>query len=359
MKTDSYIRILLTLFFVSLTAFHTNAAENAHEDETFDPSTIIFEHIQDAYWWHITTINNKHVSIYLPVIVYSKSTGWHVFSSSRLEHGHEYNGFHIASEGDNEGRIVEENASGEDIVPLDLSFTKNAAGIMISSAIMLLIFLTAAGWYRHHPNHSPPNKFVSAIEMFVMMIEDDIIRKSIGHKYKKYSPYLLTAFFFIFINNIMGLIPFFPGGANITGNITITFFLALCSMIAINLFGNKEYWKEIFWPDVPVWLKIPPIMPVIELFGVFTKPFALMIRLFANIMAGHTAILAIMCIIFITAKMGIGLSTGMAVFSVFLAVFMNCLELLVAFIQAYVFTMLSAVFIGLSLPEHKHSEAEN
>jgi F-type H+-transporting ATPase subunit a len=123
-------------------------------------------------------------------------------------------------------------------------------------------------------------------------------------------------------------------------------------MIAINLFGNREYWKEIFWPDVPMWLKIPPIMPVIELFGVFTKPFALMIRLFANIMAGHTAILAIMCIIFITAKMGVGLGTGMTIFSVFLAIFMNCLELLVAFIQAYVFTMLSAVFIGLSVPEH-------
>jgi F-type H+-transporting ATPase subunit a len=156
----------------------------------------------------------------------------------------------------------------------------------------------------------------------------------------------------------MGLIPFFPGGANITGNITITFFLALCTMIAINFFGNKEYWKEIFWPDVPIWLKIPPIMPFIELFGVFTKPFALMIRLFANIMAGHTAILAIMCIIFITAKMGVALSAGMTVFSLFLSIFMNLLELLVAFIQAYVFTMLSAVFIGLSIPEH-HKEVKS
>jgi F-type H+-transporting ATPase subunit a len=356
MKISRYIKVLLISFF---TVFHIYAAENTHEDETFDPSAVIFEHIQDAYWWHITTINDKHVSIYLPVIVYSKATGWNVFSSSRLQHGHEYNGFYIASEGDNEGKIVEKKTAGEEIKPIDLSLTKNAAGIMISSAIMLLIFLSAARWYRRNPKNSTPNKFVSFVEMLVMSVEDDIIRKSIGAPhYKKYSPYLLFAFFFILINNLIGLIPFFPGGANITGNITITFFLAFCTLIAINLFGNREYWKEIFWPDVPAWLKVPlPLMPLIELFGVISKPFALMIRLFANIMAGHSAVLSITCLVFITANMGAAMNAGMTVFSVILSVFMNCLELLVAYIQAYVFTMLSAVFIGMSIPEHhRHNE---
>jgi F-type H+-transporting ATPase subunit a len=359
MKINRYIKILLISFFTFLTAFRINAAEDVHESEKFNPASVIFEHIQDAYWWHITTVHDRHISIYLPVIVYSKTTGWHVFSSSRLEHGHEHNGFYIAPEGGNEGKIVEKNAAGEEVKPVDLSFTKNAAGIMISSVIMLLIFLTAAGWYGRHPKNAVPNKFVSAVEMLVMSVEDDIIRKSIGHHYRKYSPYLLTAFFFILINNIMGLIPVFPGGANVTGNITITFFLAICTFLAVNLFGNKEYWKEIFWPEVPTWLKVPiPLMPLVELFGIISKPFALMIRLFANIMAGHALILSLVCLIFITAKMGVVMNSSMTVFAVILSIFMNCLEILVAYIQAYVFTMLSAVFIGLSLPEH-HQEVES
>ena len=193
---------------------------------------------------------------------------------------------------------------------------------------------------------------MGAVEIFVMNIEDEVIRKSIGKDYARYSPYLLTAFFFIFINNLMGLIPIFPGGANTTGNIAITFTLAICTMVAVNVFGNKAYWKDIFWPDVPMWMKVPiPLMPIIELFGLISKPFALMIRLFANIMTEHSIVIALTCLIFITAKMGAAMHAGMTVFSVLLSVFMNCLELLVAYIQAYVFTMLSAVFIGLSRPE--------
>jgi len=156
----------------------------------------------------------------------------------------------------------------------------------------------------------------------------------------------------------MGLIPIFPGGANITGNIAITMVLALCTFIMINVFGSKEYWKDIFWPNVPVWLKCPiPMMPVIELFGIFTKPFALMIRLFANIMAGHAAILSLVAIIFITVKSGALINGPMTVVSVLFGIFMDGLEVLVAFIQAYVFTMLSAVFIGLSR-EGGHEEKE-
>jgi len=220
---------------------------------------------------------------------------------------------------------------------------------------MLAIFLSVARWYKRHPQHAVPHGFVGAVEMFVMNIEEDVIRKSVGKDYARYSPYLLTAFFFILINNVMGLVPFFPGGANTTGNIAVTFTLAFCTMLAVNLFGNKEYWKEVLWPEVPMWLKVPaPLMPLIEIASVISKPFALMVRLFANITAGHAIALSLTLIIFISAKMGAAVNAGMTAFSLLLAIFMNCLELLVAYIQAYVFTILSAVFIGLSRPEgHK------
>lgn len=213
-----------------------------------------------------------------------------------------------------------------------------------------------AKWYKKHKPEDPtPKGFVGFMEMFIMMVNDDIIKSCIGKDYKRYAPYLLTAFFFIFLNNLMGLVPIFPGGGNVTGNIAITLVLACMTFLAVNIWGSKEYWREILWPDVPLWLKVPiPIMPLIEIFGIFTKPFALTVRLFANIMAGHSVILALTCIIFITASLGPVLNGSMSVISVLFAVFMNFLELLVAFIQAYVFTMLSAVFIGLSRVEaHK------
>ena len=186
------------------------------------------------------------------------------------------------------------------------------------------------------------------------MIVDDVIKPSVGKDYKRYTPLLLTIFFFILLSNIMGLIPIFPAGANVTGNIAITLTLALVTFFTVNVFGNREYWKEILWPDVPIFLKAPiPLLPFIEIVGIFTKPFALTVRLFANITAGHAIILSLTCVIFITAKMGPFIGTPMTVLSVFFMIFMNFLELLVAYIQAYVFTMLSAVFIGLSRPEEE------
>ena len=242
--------------------------------------------------------------------------------------------------------------------PWDFSITKNVLQIWIAAALMLIIFIGSARWYRKRKSDSAaPKGFVGLIEMFVMSINDDLIKPSVGEKhYKRFAPYLLTAFFFIFTTNLLGLIPIFPGGANVTGNINITFFLAVTTMLVVNFSGNREYWKEIFWPPVPAWLKVPvPMMPVIELFGIFTKPFALMVRLFANIMGGHAIILSLTCIIFITCQLGALIGTPLTVVSFALMIFMNCLELLVAFIQAYVFTMLSAVFIGLALPEEHHS----
>jgi F-type H+-transporting ATPase subunit a len=227
---------------------------------------------------------------------------------------------------------------------------------MINSLVLVLIILGVSRWYRKRTPDSPsPKGFVGLMEMMIMMVNDDIVKSCVGKDYKRYAPYLLTAFFFIFVNNLMGLIPIFPGGGNVTGNIAVTLVLACMTFIAVNVFGTKEYWKEILWPEVPTWLKCPlPLMPLIELFGLFTKPFALTVRLFANIMAGHSVILALTCIIFITASLGSVLNGSMTVVSVLFAVFMNCLELLVAFIQAYVFTMLSAVFIGLSRVESHH-----
>ena len=246
-------------------------------------------------------------------------------------------------------------ADGVGVRPLDLSITKDVAQIWIVVILMAIIFLCSARWYKgRKPGDKAPGGFVGLVEMFVVAINDDLIRPSIGERhYRKYAPFLLTVFFFIFLTNLLGLIPLFPGGANVTGNINITFFLAMCTLLLVNLFGNKEYWKEILWPPVPTMLKVPlPIMPVIELFGIFTKPFALMVRLFANMMGGHAIILSLTCVIFITWEINTTVGSALTLVSFLMMVFMNCLELLVAFIQAYVFTMLSAIFIGFAHPEH-------
>ena len=322
------------------------------QENTVDVKEIVFGHIGDSYEWHITTWGKTHITIPLPIIVYSNSTGWHVFLSSRLEeNGGTYEGLSIAPEGSKyEGKLVEYNAAGEQARPWDISITKVTFALLFNSVLLLVIVLSVAHWYRKRPQGAKaPGGFVGFMEMFIMMVNDDIIKSCVGPNYRKFAPYLLTAFFFIFINNMMGLIPFFPGGANVTGNIAITMVLAVCTFLAVNIFGTKHYWKDIFWPDVPWWLKVPvPMMPFIEFFGIFTKPFALMIRLFANMLAGHMAMLVLTCLIFISASMGPALNGTLTVASVLFNIFMNALELLVAFIQAYVFTMLSAVFIGLA-----------
>ena len=320
----------------------------AAETGEVNVSHLVFGHIGDAYEWHIVTWGDTEVKIPLPVIVRS-STGWYVFSSARLEEG-PYEGLYIAPEGANEGKIVERTADGTERRPLDISITKNVVGLFINGALLVGLLLGCARWYRRHPAcEEAPGGGVGMIEAVVMTIHDDVIKGCIGPDYQRYVPYLLTAFFFVLINNLMGLLPFFPGGANTTGNIAVTLVLALFTFLFTNFYGSKEYWKDIFWPNVPVWLKCPvPMMPVIELFGIFTKPFALMIRLFANIMAGHAAILSLLAIIFITVKAGPAVNGSMTFVAVAFGVFMDALEVLVAFIQAYVFTMLSAVFIGMS-----------
>lgn len=308
---------------------------------------IIFGHIKDSYEWHITTWGNAKITIPLPIIIRDANTGsWHVFSSSRIEETGSYDGFYKAVSGPYEGKLVQKDSLGKDVRPFDLSLTKDALALLINSVLLCIIILSCGRWAKRHPNKAPGG-FIGFMELFIMNINDDLIKPCVGPKYKKFAPYLQTAFFFIFINNLMGLIPIFPGGANVTGNITITFFLAICTFILTNIYGTKTYWKDVFWPNVP--LAIKPIMIPIEIFGVFTKPFALMIRLFANMMAGHTILLSLVSIIFLTSTISAVICTPMSIVSVAFAIFMDCLELLVAWIQAYVFTMLSAVFIGIAI----------
>ena len=345
-----HIKYILLLLLVFMPVLASSANEKADEEGGLNIPEIVLEHLSDSYEWHIATYGDNHISIPLPIIIRSDATGeWHFCTSHSLPDNFYFNK-------EMHGKIYEKLPDGSTVRPLDLSITKTVAQIWIVVIVLICIFTYCSRWYKKHDERSQaPSGFVGMMEMLITTINDDVIKSSIGEKhYRKYSPYLLTVFFFILTANIMGLIPFFPGGANVTGNINVTFFLALCTMIAINLFGNKHYWKDIFWPDVPLFLKAYPVavMPVIELFGVFTKPFALMIRLFANIMAGHAVILSFTCVIFLGWSMGVGYGLGLNTLSIIMLLFMNCLELLVAFIQAYVFTLLSAVFIGLAHVEH-------
>ncbi|MEA4936951.1 MAG: F0F1 ATP synthase subunit A [Paludibacter sp.] len=347
----------LLLFLFSFTSVKGNSSSAPPEKEDAGELNIkefILHHISDTYEWHITKIGEKDVYIPLPVIVYSKNTGWHVFLSSRFHEQPVYQGLTVSHEGKYAGKIVEIQENGTEYRPFDISITKIALALIISSSILIILMMSVVRSYKKQ-GFNPKGKFAAFMELFIMDIHDNVIKPCVGKDYKRYAPYLLTVFFFIFINNVMGLIPFFPGGANVTGNIAVTFVLAFISLLTINLSGSKEYWKEILWPEVPTWLKAPlPLMPVIELVGVFMKPFALMIRLFANILAGHSIVLALICVIFVTVKMGVAMNAGMTAIAVFFSVFLGFVEILVAYIQAYVFTMLTAIFIGLARVEPHH-----
>ena len=341
------------LLFLTMLLAPMNLLASSNGGEELDIPSIVLEHLSDSYEWHIASYHGKQISIPLPIIVKSKETGkWYVGSVENLPNQFFFDETH-------HGKIYEKMADGSSVRPFDLSLTKVVVQIWIVVIILAIIFLSCAKWYKKVDEKSDaPRGFVGMMEMLVMSIHDDLIRPAVGEAhYKQFAPYLLTVFFFILTSNLIGLIPLFPGGANITGNINITLFLAVCTMLAINLFCNKEYWKEIFWPEVPLFLKAPvPLMPVIELFGIITKPFALMIRLFANMMAGHAVILSFTCVIFLGWPMGVGYGLGLNAFSIIMLLFMNLLEALVAFIQAYVFTMLSAVFIGLAHPAQHAAE---
>jgi F-type H+-transporting ATPase subunit a len=332
--------------------------QSSHQtEEKFNPGEFIFDHINDSYSWHILSFKNFELAIPLPVILYSKHTGWHIFMSSKFHHGHSsYQGFEIAKDGQNKGKVIEIFENGSTIVPFDISITKNVFALLISLALLLWIFLSIAKKYKQNPQKAPSG-LQSLLEPLILFVRDDIARPSLGdHKYEKYMPYLLTVFFFIWFNNMLGIFPTFPGGANLTGNIAITMTLALCTFIITLINGNKNYWVHIVnAPGVPWWLKIPiPLIPIIEIMGLFIKPFVLMVRLFANMLAGHIIALGFFSLIFIFGAMNALLGSSVSIFSVAFAIFMTMLELLVAFIQAYVFTLLSAIYFGMATEEAHH-----
>lgn len=351
----------------SVRAAEKTVAEASSKDdskkEKFPAKDIIFEHLGDRYGWEVPF--NHHKSIPLPIIVFA-SDGLHVFSSSRLEHGEEYvdNGIRfkianpaIEAEEPYKGKVIEIMPDGTVRKPFDISITKNVCALFITLIIVLLCVLPLSRWYKRK-GYKAARGFLGAMEALYEFIYVSLIKSTLKEYARKFSPYLLTVFMFIFVMNLMGLIVVFPGGANLTGNIAVTLVLALLTFVITNLNGSKHYWKEVFWPDVPIWLKFPiPIMQIIEIFGTLTKPAALTVRLFANMMGGHIIVISLTLIIFIFAKMGVAALSGATVVSVIFSIFMLLIDVLVSFIQAYVFTMLSTIFISLAVDkgheEHK------
>jgi len=368
----TYKKNILTLsgVFLALLMLFFSIPANAKEsnEDKFEAGPFILGHVTDSYGWHICGSGDKSVSISLPVILIDNGK-MVTFPSKRLHHGEAaYNGYAIGW-GDAKGSIVKlkDNYTGElkegGIYPVDhvckydISITKNVCALLISIALLCWMFLSIAKRYKRHPNEAP-HGLQAFMEPIIVFIEDEVIRPSLGSRSNKYAPYLLTLFFFIVFNNLMGIIPIFPGGANLTGNIAVTGILALITFFVTTFSSGKEYWVDIFnTPGVPWWLKVPiPLMPAVEVIGIFTKPFVLMVRLFANITAGHIIVLGFISLIFIFGQMAPGIGYGVSVVSLLFYVFMGLLELLVAFIQAFVFTLLSAIYIGMAVGDEEHKE---
>lgn len=361
--------IILSVIISFVFLFHFNIkAASSSEEKPFDPVEMIMHHIADANEFHIA----GNISIPLPIIVYSKETGLDIFLSSKLKHGHAaYNRYvmdhgvvgkitdpkfpmglvegvhihhgHADFDGNHYDVASKYTLLNGSSAFFDFSITKNVFTLFLAIFLLMIAFIGMGSFYKK--GNLIPKGIYSALEPIIIFVRDDIALTNIGkEKYMKFLPYLLTVFFFIWIINLMGLIPFFPGSANLTGNISLTIVLAVITLIITNINGSKTYWGHIFNPPVPGPIKL--IMVPIELIGILTKPFALMIRLFANISAGHILILSLLSLIFIFK------SFAVPFVSVPFVIFMTFLELLVAFLQAYIFTLLSALFIGLAVEDH-------
>lgn len=343
-------------------------AKESAEKEEFNVNEVIMHHIKDAHEWHLWGGEKNSVSIHLPVILYDNGLKFfsasHFYSGDKKTETDEKTGevfhyligngpakgyalfhekvYHLA-----EGKIHFKEGHPHNSQPIDISITKNVLSLFIGSFLILWIMLSMARFYKKNGAVAPKG-VAKFLEPLVLFVQDDIAKSNIGEKkYKRYVPYLLTAFFFILLNNLLGMVPILPGGANLTGNISVTLFLAVCTLLLTVFSGNKNYWRHIFaTPGVPIPILI--IMVPIEIIGIFTKPIALMIRLFANITAGHIIILALISLIFINK------SVAWSALSVPMSLFISILELLVAFLQAYLFTMLSALFIGAAVEEAHH-----
>jgi F-type H+-transporting ATPase subunit a len=376
LKISKVIFVILALsviFFMPLTAQHAKDhsttgeelhTDNSQKNEAFNAGKFVIEHVSDSHDWHIVSFGENHISIPLPIIIYSKhpelheGKRFHVFMSSKFHHGYaDYKGFRISKTEGKEGKIVEIDNSGNEVGrPTDISITKTVTGAFFSMIILIWLGLSVAASIKKNKGKAPRG-LQNLFEPVILFIRDEIAKPAIGQKnYEKFMPTLLTLFFFILINNIMGLIPIPPFGANVTGNISVTMVLALFTFLVTNIHGNKHYWKEIYNPDVPWWLKYPiPLVPIVEISGVITKPFVLMVRLFANMMAGHMIIAVFVSLIFIFGSL-FNSTVGLAASPVSIAfsVFIKLLDVLVSFIQAYIFTLLSALYFGMATEENHH-----
>ncbi|GAA4352105.1 F0F1 ATP synthase subunit A [Hymenobacter saemangeumensis] len=336
-------RLLAVLFCIlTLPVFASEHGGKAEKAEAFSPGEMILHHIGDSHEWHWFSTDNGHFTSYLPIMAYRPGKGLSVFSSEKLapkhgeEHGAEYDGLKLEHE-----HLVSTDGSKV----YDFSITKNVASLLLSSALLLLVFTAVARGYKKNHGRAPKG-VQSFFEPIIIFIRDEVAKKSIGPKYERYMPYLLTVFFFIWFNNLLGLM---PGAANLTGNIAVTLTLAVLTLIITLASSNKNYWAHIFaTPGVPKALL--PIMIPVELIGVVVKPFSLMVRLFANITAGHIVILSFISLIFIFK------SPAVAPVSLAFGLFINVLELLVAILQAYIFTLLTAMYIGGAVEEHHDAD---
>ncbi len=350
-------------FLLTLAVPAATAAGSGDESGAINPKEIIFEHLGDGYGWEVPF--DHHHRIPLPCIVWG-SDGLHVFSSARITGGETYRdgdvSFRIGGkDSEYRGKIVEISADGKESRPFDISITKNVCALFITVVVVVAMLMALVRYYRRN-GYKAPRKGLGFLELIIDFIYGSVIKSTLGKNAARFAPYLLTVFFFIFTMNLMGLMVVFPGGANLTGNIAITLVLALLTFLVTNIFGNRHYWKDIFWPDVPLWLKFPlPIMPLIEVFGMFTKPAALTVRLFANMMGGHMIVLVLTLLIFIFAAVSAVAGGVATAVSMIFSVFMLLIDVLVSFIQAYVFTMLSTIFISLANeePHHKPEPAES
>ncbi len=351
------------VFSLVLSLFSISGFAQEHEGHTpekkegekpkFDANEVIFGHVLDSYEFHFLTYEDKsgeehHVSIPLPVILYSKDRGkWSVFSSGRFHHGHEtYDGYKRVG---NKILAVQE---GEKFY--DFSITRNVAQMVLALALLVWIMIAIARKYsRGEGVTRAPSGFQNAIEPVITFVRDEVAKPNLGHKYRKYMPYLLTVFFFILINNLLGLI---PGSANVVGNIAFTFVLGILSFLVILFSSNKHFWAHTFNPPVPTGVK--PILVLVEFLSIFTKPFALIIRLFANMLAGHIIIICLISLIFIFGGLSKVAGWSFAPLSVAFTVFIYFIEILVAFLQAYIFANLTAVFIGQSF-EGSHDDVDH
>ncbi|WP_244139443.1 F0F1 ATP synthase subunit A [Mucilaginibacter ginkgonis] len=346
------LSVLPTLSFAQEKS-ENKAAEPA---KAFNPKDIIFEHISDSHSWPVALPLVKEIFLPLPIILYTDK-GLEIFSSEKIRETEEngvvqhpvytgnYNSY--VMEG-NHVKVADANGKVDEAASkkvIDFSITRNVASMWMAMLILIIVFLSVASAYKKREGKAPKG-LQSFLEPVVLFVRDDVAIPNIGIKAARYMPLLLTIFFFILINNLLGLIPIFPAAYNLTGNIAVTLTLAAIILVVVNVSGNKYYWKHIFAPDIPWWLYI--IMVPVELIGVISRPFALMIRLFANITAGHIIVLSLISLIFIFNTI------WMSPVSVVFVVFMDCIELLVAFLQAFIFTMLSALFIGMAVEEHHH-----